>query len=322
MQLITGTEEFRLCRECAAAIGKFDGLHRGHKQLLQEILNCREQGLIAAVFTFDPPPAVFFGRKLQGRKAEESAIEKELSTREEKRRLMAAMGVEVLIEYPLHAETAAMEPEVFIRDILVGRMRTKVIAAGTDVSFGRQGKGNRKLLEKLQNKYDYRVSIIDKIEENGREISSTYIREAVECGDMELADKLLGEPYSIIGSVVHGRKFGRTIGMPTVNLLPEPGKQLPPNGVYYSTVKWKQEVLRGITNIGCKPTVNDETRIGVETYLYDFSGNIYGEELKVSLLHYTRPEQKFAGVEQLRKQLQKDIAQGGKYHERLSEQGR
>lgn len=314
MQLITGTEEFQLCRACAAAIGKFDGLHRGHKKLLREILKYKEQGLIAAVFTFDPPPAVFFARRPE---TAGGTVEKELSTREEKRRLMAGMGIDVLIEFPLREKTAAMEPEAFIRDILAKRMHTKVIAAGGDISFGKGGTGDRILLESLQEQYGYQVAIIDKIKENGREISSTYIREAIEQGDMELAGKLLGEPYRIIGSVVHGRKLGRTIGMPTVNLLPEPGKQLPPNGVYYSTVKWKQRVLQGITNIGCKPTVNDGSRIGVETYLYDFTGSIYGEELEVSLLHYKRPELKFAGVEQLKEQMQRDIAEGRKYHETL-----
>lgn len=270
--------------------------------------------MIAAVFTFDPPPAVFFARRSGGTG---EAVEKELSTREEKRRLMAGMGIDVLIEFPLREKTAAMEPEAFIRDILAERMHTRVIAAGEDISFGKDGTGDRTLLESLQEQYGYQAAIIDKIKENGREISSTYIREAIEQGDMELAGKLLGAPYRIIGSVVHGRKLGRTIGMPTVNLLPEPGKQLPPNGVYYSTVKWKQKVLQGITNIGCKPTVNDGSRIGVETFLYDFTGSIYGEELEVSLLHYKRPEQKFAGVEQLKEQMQRDIAEGRNYHEKL-----
>lgn len=311
MQLITGTQEFRLCRECAVAIGKFDGLHRGHKRLLQEIIKQKEHGLIAAVFTFDPSPAVFFGSR--------GCEEKELSTREEKRRLLAAMGIDLLIEFPLCEKTAGMEPEDFIRDILVERMHAKVIAAGTDVSFGNRGRGDRRLLESLRQQYDYQVVIIDKIEENGREISSTYIREAVKRGDMELAQRLLGAPYSVAGCVVHGRALGRTIGMPTVNMIPEKEKQLPPNGVYYSAVQWKQKLLWGITNIGRKPTVDDDGRIGVETFLYDFEENIYGEELEVGLLHYKRPEKRFSGVEQLKEQMQKDIAEGNKYHKQRYE---
>lgn len=304
MQLITGTQEFKLSGDSAVAIGKFDGLHRGHRQLLEQILCCKKQGLITAVFTFDPTPASFFTGK----------AEPELSTREEKRRLLAGMGIDVLIEFPLNQNTAAMEPERFIGDILVGQMNMKQIAAGTDLTFGKDGTGDRRLLECLQETYGYQVRIIEKITEQGRIISSTYIREAVEDGRMELAKSLLGAPYGIIGQVVHGQKLGRTIGMPTVNLLPEPQKQLPPNGVYYSTVKWNQQILCGITNIGCKPTVNHGNSIGVETYLYDFEGDIYGQELTVSLLHYKRPEQRFHSVDELKAQMQKDITDGRTYH--------
>lgn len=300
MQFITGRTHFKLGEKSAVAIGKFDGIHRGHKRLLQEILACKAQGLLAVVFTFDPPASSFFaGKQIR-----------ELTTREEKRRRFAKMGVDVLIEFPLNYETAAIKPEQFIKEVLVENMNMRFIAAGTDLSFGAKGAGNAALLQSFAERYGYRVDIIDKITENGREISSTYLREEVEKGSMEAAATLLGEPYRITGEVVHGKKLGRTIGMPTVNLLPEQQKLLPPNGVYYSMVNFGGRLLNGITNIGYKPTVSEERRIGVETYLYDFEEEIYGQEVEVSLLHYKRPEIRFDGVEALKAQMQQDIREG------------
>ncbi|MBO5292629.1 MAG: riboflavin biosynthesis protein RibF [Lachnospiraceae bacterium] len=303
MQFIAGRTHFKLGEKSAVAIGKFDGIHRGHKRLLQEILACKSQGLLAVVFTFDPPAASFFsGKTVQ-----------ELTTREEKRRRFAAMGVDVLVEFPLNTTTAAMPAEQFVKEILSESLNTRFIAAGTDLSFGAGGAGNAALLHRLSGRYGYRVGIIDKICENGREISSTYLREEVEKGNMEMAARLLGEPYRITGEVVHGRKLGRSIGMPTVNQLPEKEKLLPPNGVYYAQVRFGGRLLNGITNIGYKPTVSRERVIGAETYLYDFSEEIYGQQVEVDLLHYKRPEMRFEGVEQLKSQMQKDIAEGRSY---------
>ena len=300
MQVIAGRTHFRLAAKSAVAIGKFDGIHRGHRRLLQEILNCREQGLVSVVFTFDPPASSFFaGREI-----------KELTTREEKRRYFAAMGIDILVEFPLNERTAAMPPEQFVQEILAESLQAGFVAAGTDISFGAGGAGNAQLLQQLSAQYGYRVGLIEKLQENGREISSTYLREEIEQGHMEMAALLLGEPYRIIGKVVHGKALGRTIGMPTVNQIPEPEKLLPPYGVYYSQVRLMGKTYNSITNIGCKPTVSEKKQIGVETYLYDFEQQVYGQEIEVSLLHYKRPEMHFAGVEELKAQMHSDIEEG------------
>ena len=141
-------------------------------------------------------------------------------------------------------------------------------------------------------------------------MSSTRVREAVRTGKMEAAARMLGTPYSVSGTVEHGRRLGRTIGMPTANLLPEQDKLLPPNGVYYSKVLMGGRIYRSITNIGCKPTVSENHIMGVETYLYDFAGDIYGKDITVQLLAFRRPEMKFDGVDSLKAQMQKDIAAG------------
>lgn len=304
MEIITGTTDFFLQEETAVAIGKFDGVHLGHRLLLNEIISQKSNGKKACVFTFDTAPARFFGK----------ADEKELTTKEEKRRLFELLGVDILIEFPFNRETAGTEPEVFIKEILCGRMRAGLIAAGTDISFGRGGAGNADLLRRLASECGYEVRIIKKLMLAGREISSTYVREAIERGDMQLAERLLGGPYTVSGEVRHGNHMGRTFGMPTVNLLPPWGKLLPPNGVYYSGVELNGIHYKGISNIGCKPTIEEEEKvIGVETYLYDFDADAYGAQIEVSLYAFKRPEQKFENLEALKAQVGEDISAGALY---------
>ena len=304
MEIITGTFDFKLNRKTAVAIGKFDGLHLGHRRLLQEILEKKKDGLAACVLTFDPSPAVFFGL----------ADGKELTTKEEKRRLLERMGVDVLVEFPMTKESAAMEPGAFIEEVLVQKLQVCFLAAGVDVSFGARGAGNAQLLQELSQINGYQVKTIEKVKLEETEISSTLVRSQVECGNMPYVEALLGMPYTIGGVVQHGRALGRKLGMPTVNLLPEKDKLLPPNGVYYSEVLYGGKKYAAISNIGYKPTVSEEKIVGVESYLYDFEEEIYGEEIEVSLLAFKRPEMRFSGVEELQAQMQEDIHLGKNYH--------
>lgn len=302
MRIIENTTDFRLEGRSAVAIGKFDGIHLGHRKLLEEIVEQKKKGLLATAFTFDLSAGAFFG-----------GDSKELSTKWEKRELFERMGVDVLIEFPLNHETAATEPEEFIKKYLAGQMRAAYICAGADVSFGKRGAGNYELLKQYAQTYDYHIEIIDKVMVDGQEVSSTRIREAVREGEMELVHRMLGEPYSVSGQVEHGRHLGRTIGMPTANLLPPGEKLLPPNGVYYSRVLYGDQCYKSISNVGYKPTVSEQKQMGVETYLYDFAGDIYGSRIKVELLAFRRPERKFGSVEELKAQMEQDI-EAGKYY--------
>ena len=154
------------------------------------------------------------------------------------------------------------------------------------------------------------VRTIEKIEVDGIEVSSTYIRKLVEEGRMEEAEKMLGMPYTLVGCVEHGNHIGHTLGFPTVNLLPPAGKLLPPNGVYYAVVRYNGRAYKAISNVGTKPTVSSEKRMGVESYLYDFDLDIYGQEIEVGLKSFRRPERRFASLEELKRQLDRDIADG------------
>ncbi len=304
MKIIKGTLDFELHKDTAVALGKFDGLHLGHRKLIDQILAKKEQGLSSCVLTFDPSPAVFFG----------FSDGKELTTKEEKRELFAAMGVDVLVEFPMTKETASMSGERFVREVLAGRMHTRWIAAGKDVSFGDKGAGNEALLQKLAGELGYGVTTIDKLKVEEMEVSSSYVRGLVENGDLERAAKFLGMSYTVMGTVEHGKKLGRKLGMPTVNLIPSASKLLPPNGVYLSQVSVLGKRYSAISNIGCKPTVSEEKIVGVESFVYDFDQDIYGEKIEVHLLAFKRPEMHFDNVEQLKAQMEADIADGRKFH--------
>ncbi|MBQ8138870.1 MAG: bifunctional riboflavin kinase/FAD synthetase [Lachnospiraceae bacterium] len=297
MEIIADTSEFYIERETAVAIGKFDGVHLGHRRLLDEVLQAKKRGLAACVFTFDPPPSVLFGGDAHV-----------LTTNEEKHRIFERMGVDFLVEFPMTLETAATPPSTFIVDYLVGQLNTKFIVAGTDLSFGRRGEGNAALLKAMASEYDYDFKLIDKVKTpDGDEISSSLVRECIAAGNMEKAESLLGAPYSVTGTVVKGNHIGHTLGFPTINIYPDENKLLPPFGVYAGKTEVKEKVYRSISNVGCKPTVGGEVRPSVETYLYDFDGDLYGEEATVELSAFRRPETKFESLDALKAQLQRDI---------------
>ena len=308
MVIIEGTLDFELNRDTAVAIGKFDGMHRGHSKLLKEVLAKKSEGLSACVFTFDPSPAVFFGFS-DGR---------ELNTKEEKRKMLEDMGVDFLIEFPMNWETAGMDPEVFAREILCKRMQVKYLAAGTDLSFGAKGAGNASLLQRLAPELGFEVETIEKVYLHGQEVSSTWLRASVEHGDMEAAYELLGMPYMVTGEVVSGNRIGRTLGFPTINLWPEEGKCLPPCGVYFSKVLWDGQIYPAISNVGYKPTVTEEKKLGIETYIYDFDRMIYGEGVEVYLCEFYRQERRFESLEALKEQLDADIKAGKVFHRKVS----
>ncbi|MCR5670096.1 MAG: bifunctional riboflavin kinase/FAD synthetase [Butyrivibrio sp.] len=297
MEIISGTTEFHIKDKSAVAIGKFDGIHVGHKKLLKFILEQKQDDLKSVVFTFDPSPEEFFmGKSLP-----------QLFTREEKRSAFEKLGVDVLIEFPLTEKTAATEPEDFVKRILCEMLSARYIAAGTDVSFGYKGRGDRHLLKGLSAECGYELELIDKVRIDGEEVSSTRVRNEISDGNMPMAARLLGDDYFVSGIVEHGRHLGHTIGIPTVNLLPPEYKLLPPYGVYRSFVNTEYGVFKGMTNIGRKPTISEKEKVGVETYLYDFDKDIYGSHIQVKLLEFMRPEIRFDSIEDLKAQIDSDI---------------
>lgn len=288
-------------RNSAITLGKFDGLHLGHQFLMEQVMNFKKQGLTSVMFSFYVSPGSLFSDKGL------------IYSEEEKLYKLQKSGIDVLISYPFTKETCNMEPEAFIREILVEKLDAKIIVVGTDYRFGYQRKGDVALLSKYEKTYGYKVIVCNKLQWNDTTISSSVIRDYLKEGNMEVVNTMLGQPYSIIGEVLHGRKIGRTIGMPTTNLLPAPNKLLPPNGVYVSKTYIEDKCYPGVTNIGFKPTVGAEKRKGVETYLFDMKRDLYGKKIEVELYHHLRPELKFDSLDKLKIQMKQDIAMAKQY---------
>ena len=304
MKYITNSE-FHF-QNTAVALGKFEGIHRGHQLLIRQVAAAKEQGFSSMVFTFDRPPRMTL-------KGDEGY--RQIYTKEERHRILEKMDVDILVEHPFTKEFAALTPRRFIRDVLVGKAGAKLVVVGKDFRFGKKRSGSVKDLWKYQEEFGYQLIVIDKLKMDGRDVSSTRIRACLEKGDMETAGRLLGRTFSVSGSVVQGSQLGRKIQVPTINLLPAPEKLLPPRGVYISRILEGGMTWFGMTNVGVKPTVQDSQDLNVETYIFDYDGNLYGSDVRVELLHHTRPERKFASLEALRSQLDLDLQTGRDYLE-------
>jgi riboflavin kinase/FMN adenylyltransferase len=306
MEYIAGNKFFQY-KNSAVTLGKFDGLHLGHRQLIDQVVAYKEQGFTSVMFSFMLHPANMFSER-----------EFELIyTEEEKRTILKKTGLDVLISYPFTEETRGMEPEAFIRDILVKQLDAKIIVVGNDFRFGAGRRGDVALLKQYEDAFGYQVIAREKLKLKSQIISSSLIRAALKEGRIDKVNAMLGQPYFIRGEVVHGRKLGRTIGMPTTNLVPPSNKLLPPCGVYASKTLIDGVFHPGVTNIGYKPTVGEES-IGVETFIFDYENDLYGRMLEVQLYDYIRPELKFGSLEELVKQMAEDSALAKKYFQSLS----
>ena len=295
MQIVSGIDKNV---RTAIAIGKFDGVHKGHMKLLHEIISHRDEGLLPLVFTFKGSVSDFYS----GNKS------RVLTTDEEKLKLLEDAGIGSVYMMSINKDTVSYDPEAFVREILVEKLHAGLIAAGGDLSFGYKGRGNMSLLERLsEGGALYRTAAIEKVKHEDQVISSTLIRNEVSSGNMERAGAMLGRAYSLEGMVVHGKKLGRTIGIPTANVIPDDEKLMPPFGVYSSVVELGDRQFKGITNIGVKPTVSDEPCVTAETHIFDFDEDIYGAGIRVSLVRFVRPEKKFGDLDSLKEQMLTDI---------------
>lgn len=306
MEYIAGNTNFKF-KNTAVTLGKFDGLHLGHQQLMDIVLSYKKEGLTAVMFSFLLHPGNLFSDK-----------EFELIyTEEEKVTKLNRFGMDVLVSYPFTEETRSLNPEDFIKEILVDKLDAKVIVVGQDFRFGYQRRGDVSLLKEYENVYGYKVIACDKKKWKNEVISSSTIRNALKAGEIEAVNSMLGQPYTIRGEVVHGRRIGRTLGMPTTNLTPSNIKLLPPCGVYATKTLIDRTFHPGVTNIGYKPTVGEEEYIGVETYLFDYDNNLYGKMIEVELFHYIRPELKFGSLEELIQKMREDIIMTQRYFKSL-----
>ncbi len=305
MKYFMGKTDFKIAVPTVVTIGKFDGRHKGHQKLLSRMMEFKKrQGYETAVFTFDTAPVA----RISG------TNQKVITTNQERRNNMAKMGIDYLVEYPFTSDVVHLSAEEFVREILINKMNAKAIVVGTDCGFGYKRSGNAEVLRDLSSRYGYELEVIVKEQDDRRDISSTYIKEELAKGHIEKANRLLGQPYAIHGTVVHGNHVGGPVlGFPTVNIIPPREKFLPPFGVYVSRVVTEEGTYGGITNIGRKPTVEKDSAVGVETYIFGLDKDLYGKNIEVQLLNFERAEQKFDSLEELKAQLIRDKEYGLSY---------
>lgn len=272
-------------------LGNFDGLHRGHRTLIERAEMIRKETGYPIVFvTYYPHPlTVLTGRSVRL-----------LTTEAERRYLLSKTTIDSYLPFPFDETVATTEPEIFIEQSLIKRLGAKYVVVGTDYRFGRKAIGDVELLKKYED--DFTVIPVDKVTYQGKVISSSWIRQLIEEGNVFLANRLLNSPYLLSGEVVEGRQLGRTIGFPTANLLPDEGKLIPKKGVYLSRVFWSGQSYKGLTNIGTSPTVDGKEFL-IETYIEDFNQIIYGQQLVVECLLFIRPEEKFESLNELKEQI-------------------
>ena len=305
MEYIKGRLDFHVAEPTVLSIGKFDGLHRGHELLMDYVFQKKKEGMKAVIFTFDVPP----------KKSLEQDAARVLTTNEEKMHLFEQIGIDYLIECPFTEEIMHMPAEEFLKKI-VEQLSIRCIVAGTDCSFGYQRRGDYRMLQKYAPEYHYEAQIVDKMQYEGRDISSTFIREEIACGNIEKANELLGYSFFAKAKIIHGKQLGRTIGIPTINMELPKEKLLPPRGVYATKVWIDHKWYAGVTNVGCKPTVSNTGKVGVETNILNFEADLYGKDLEVFFLHFIRPEKKFDSVESLKEQIERDVQTSREYFEK------
>jgi len=280
------------------AIGVFDGVHLGHRAVIDSaVAGARSAGASSVVLTFDPHPA----RILRPDRAPHL-----LTSTPHKERLIASLGADFLLIQKFDHAFAATDPSVFISDLTAANPGLREICVGHDWAFGKARAGDVRLLRSMGESQGFSVTAIDPIRVGGEIVSSTRIRRAVESGDLPGAAGCLGRPFGILGTVIRGRQLGRTLGFPTANLAAH-NEQFPPDGVYAVSASLGGRTLDGVANIGIRPTLAGSVERTLEVHLLDFSDSIYDAEMEVSFLHHLRPEKKFDSLDALSGQIRLDV---------------
>lgn len=281
-------------------VGTFDGVHEGHRALMEAVVTKAKVGKArSVVVTFDPHPRTIISPKGESIKL--------LTSLEERAEILAGFGIDVLLVIPFTRDFSLLSSEEFVKDIIFKKVGISEFVIGYDHHFGKDRSGTIETLERLAPDLDFKVHVVSKREMGEVTISSTVIRkELQENGDIKTATTLLGRPYLLNGVVVHGDERGRLIGFPTANLQPQhKDKVIPKNGIYAVNVRVGEEWYGGMMNIGVRPTFDGVTKT-LEVNIFDFDESIYGKTIQISFIARIRDEQRFAGVEGLKAQLLKD----------------
>ncbi len=300
MKVFRNLAEIDIAEPTAVTVGTFDGLHLGHQKVLQALKNrAREKGYLEVLVTFYPHPQLVVGPK-HGKKIEL------LTTLEEKLEILEKLEVPAVLVIPFDKEFARTPYREFVTRILLEKLHVKVMVIGYDHAFGRNREGNPETLRKLGEELGFEVEVVEPYFLDDLAVSSTRIRHFLQQGNIEMANKMLGRPYSLRGRVVQGEGRGRELGFPTANIrLNHPDRLVPRQGVYAVDVWVDGRRYRGMMNIGHRPTFNFDP-LTLEIHIINFRGSIYDKDLVVEFKKFIREERKFRSLEELKKQLMQD----------------
>ena len=312
MMLLHAFTEPQAYRGGFVAIGNFDGVHRGHQSMAALLVQrARAAGVPAVVLTFNPPPVEIL---------RPGQVPPRLSTLEQKARLLAECGVDVIIAYPTDHALLNLTPEAFFEQIVLGELDARGLVEGPNFFFGHDRAGDVRKLGELCERAGRLLDVVSPVRVGDRLVSSSEIRASIAAGRLAAAVEMLGHPYQLRGTVARGAGRGRSLGTPTAN-LESIATLVPPDGVYAGTARWQQQDYPAAVHIGPNTTFGENAR-KVEVHLLDFSGDLYGQHLEVGLLERIRDTATFPSAEDLRRQLERDLADvRGAWNRRLDAPG-
>lgn len=307
MKLLHGLENANILRPTVLTLGVFDGLHLGHQLIMKKIVDrSRALGAVSTAITFDPHPRAVL---------HPDNATPLLQTLDQRLANFEYLGIEQAIVIAFDREFASQPAENFLREIVRDRLHAMEVYLGKGFAFGKDRAGNIQLLRKQSAEMGFFADEVDEVRLRGQRISSSKIRSLLADGRVNLARRMLGRPYGVEGVIERGNRRGHTIGFPTANLKPR-NRVIPKYGVYATASLVNGSWRRSITNIGVRPTFENDSTPSIETYIFDFDGDLYGNVLRVRFLRRLRDERKFAGIGELKLQIQKDAARALNYFER------
>lgn len=312
MQIYTDLQDINITDRTAVALGNFDGVHLGHIAVMNDALNAAsEQGLKSLCFTFSNHPFNF----IMHRTADDEDGVKYICTEEEKIRLLENMGFDILVNIPFDENIMTTRADSFFNDIIVTALNAGYVSVGFNYTYGVRAEGKSSDLVRSCENAGIGVNVCDAVKVDSTVVSSTLIRNMIGSGDMEAVRKYLGRPLSFDGVVKHGKHIGTSNGVPTINIPAPNERMLPPNGVYFSRITVGGNTYDSISNIGTNPTVNDDpSKKTIETFIFDFDEDVYGDDVTVYFEHFSRGEIHFGSKDELFAQIYRDCEDARKFH--------
>jgi len=307
MKIFHGTENANIQKPTVLTLGVFDGLHLGHQEIMRTVAErAKAADAVPTAITFDPHPRAVL---------HPGSAPPLLQTLDQRLANFEVLGIEQAIVIAFDREFAQSPAEEFITSIIHDRLHAKEVHLGKDFAFGRGRGGNIELLRRMSAELGFMADEVPEVRLRGQRISSSTIRHLLNEGRVNLARRMLGRPYGVEGVIERGVQRGRTIGFPTANLKPH-NRVIPKYGVYATASLVDGEWRRSITNIGVRPTFENEAEPSIESFIFDFEGDLYGDVLRVRFLHRIRDERKFNGIDELRAQIERDTKRALNYFSR------